>query len=270
MASLPSVSVVMPAYNAGAHIRAAIESILSQTLSDLELIVVNDGSIDDTRSVCESMAAVDPRIVLLNQHNMGIAAAINSAVQVARAPLIARMDADDIALPIRLEKQADHLAEHPETALVSCAFRPFTDLSAPDLSAVVLPPDHSSIYATLAFCSPICHPGVLARRELFKGFAYRPGIVAEDHDLWCRAIHHFRFANLADPLLLYRRHEGSVSARKARRLKGSTLRSGLLHIARDPQSYRQACKATLALDRSAYPAINWRWMDRINRVLGIA
>ena len=265
----PSVSVVMPAFNSSSHIRSAIESILNQTLLDFELIVVNDGSTDATRSICETIASLDSRVVLVNQDNSGIASAINSAIQIARAPLIARMDSDDIAMPNRLERQVGYLAEHPETALVSCSFVPFSDPSEPSQAPVHLPSDHSCIYATLAFCSPICHPGVLARRELFTRFAYRQGITAEDHDLWCRAIHCFRFANLTEPLLLYRRHEGSVSMRKARRLKWSTLRSGFVHIARDPLTYRQACVGSLGVDRSAYPAINWKWMDRINRVLGV-
>lgn len=269
MTSLPTVSVIMPAYNASIYIRSAIESILNQTLRDLELIVVNDGSSDDTQTICEAMAAIDQRIVFLNQRRKGIAAAINTAVQVARAPVIARMDSDDIAMPNRLEKQVSYLAQHRDTALVSCAFVPFTSLSAPSHSPVKLPPEHSSIYATLSFCSPICHPGVLARCELFKRFPYKSNVVAEDHDLWCRAIHSFRFANLTESLLLYRRHEGSVSLRKAHRLKWSTMRSGLIHIARNPIAYRRACKATLRVDRLAYPAINWGWMDRINTVLGV-
>ena len=267
--TIPAVSVVMPPFNASSHIRSAIESILDQNLNDFELIIVNDGSTDETRLISEAMAALDSRIVLVNQDNSGIAVAINNAIQIARAPLIARMDSDDIAMPNRLERQVGYLAEHLETALVSCSFVPFTDPSAPSQAPVHLPSDHSCIYATLAFCSPICHPGVLARRELFTRFAYRPGITAEDHDLWCRAIHCFRFANLTEPLLLYRRHEGSLSMRKARRLKWSTLRSGLVHIARDPLAYRQACEASLGIDRSAYHSINWKWMDRINRVLGV-
>lgn len=267
--TIPAVSVVMPAFNASSHIRLAIESILDQNLNDFELIIVNDGSTDETRLISEAMAALDSRIVIVNQDNSGIAVAINNAIQIARAPLIARMDSDDIAMPNRLEKQVGYLAEHLETALVSCSFVPFTDPSSPSQAPVHLPPDHSCIYATLAFCSPICHPGVLARREVFTRFAYRPGITAEDHDLWCRAIHCFRFANLTEPLLLYRRHEGSVSMRKARRLKWSTLRSGLAHIARDPLAYRRECEASLGIDRSAYHSINWKWMDRINRVLGV-
>lgn len=266
---IPAVSVVMPAYNAGPYVRAAVESILNQSLREFELIIINDGSRDDTASVCEALAALDSRVILINQHNQGIAAALNRGVQIARAPFIARMDSDDLSLPHRLECQVEHLTGHPSIDLLSSAFVPFDDFSAPAQVPVHLPTEHTSIYATLAFCSPICHPAVMARRELFERFSYRSGVVAEDHDLWCRAIHHFQFANLIEPLLFYRRHEGSATLRKARQIKFSTLRSGLLHMSRDPLAYRRACQATLKLDRSNYPAINWRWMDRINRVLGI-
>lgn len=259
----------MPAFNAEMYIRAAIESILDQSLRDIELIIVNDGSTDGTWSICQKLAALDQRVAILTQNNQGIAATLNSGIKSARAPLIARMDADDVAFPIRMERQVSHLARHPDIALVSAAFLPFTDASASVQAPVTLPTDHLSIYATLAFCSPVCHPAVMARRELFEAFPYRSGIAAEDHDLWCRAIHQFRFSNLAEPLLYYRRHTQSLSARKARLLKASTLRSGSMHILRDIVTYRSACEECLEIDRSLYPEINWRWMDRINALLGI-
>lgn len=264
-----AVSVVMPAYNAGKHIRAAVQSILEQSLKEFELIIVNDGSTDNTASECEALAAIDARIVLINQSNQGVAVTLNRGIQAARATLIARMDADDISLPLRLEHQVRYLRENPNIDLVSTAFIPFIDDSSECLKPVQLPESHDSIYATLAFCSPVCHAAVVARRELFDRFPYRKGIVAEDHDLWCRAIHHFRFSNLSEPLYLYRRHAESLTIRRSRRIKLSTLRSGAIHIAKDLKTFRRACMANTGIDRSLYPDINWRWMDRINRLLGI-
>src|SRR5215204_3364964 len=115
----PAISVIMSAYNAGRYIGEAIDSVLKQTFTDFELIIINDGSTDDTESVVRSFG--DPRIVLVGQSNEGIAAALNTGLVRARADLVARFDADDVCYPHRLEQQYHFLRAHPEYAIVGTA-----------------------------------------------------------------------------------------------------------------------------------------------------
>ena len=117
----PLVSVVMPAYNAERHLARAIDSILEQTLEDIELIIVDDCSTDATPKIIADYAAADARVrAIRNQANLGPAGSTNRGVALARAELIAGMDADDISVPSRLRKQVDFLAEHPDVAVVGC------------------------------------------------------------------------------------------------------------------------------------------------------
>ena len=115
----PLISVIMPAYNAEKYIGEAIESILNQTLKDFELIIVNDASTDSTGNIIKSYAEKDSRIVVLvNENNLNIAGSLNRGISVAKGTFIARMDADDIALPERLEMQAKVMSENPQVAVV--------------------------------------------------------------------------------------------------------------------------------------------------------
>ena len=116
----PAVSVIMAAYNAEAHLRTAVESILNQSFTDLELIVVNDGSSDATADILSHYAQRDLRVNVVNQDNAGIAMARNVGIARSRAELVAIMDSDDIAHPRRLEMQRDFLLENPECAAVCC------------------------------------------------------------------------------------------------------------------------------------------------------
>ncbi|MHA1713815.1 MAG: glycosyltransferase, partial [Candidatus Ranarchaeia archaeon] len=112
----PKVSVIMSVYNAEKHVKKAIDSILSQTFRDFEFIIINDGSTDRTSEILKSYA--DPRLIVVNQANRGVTQSLNKAIGMARGQYIARMDADDISLPQRLEMQVEFLEEHPEVGLV--------------------------------------------------------------------------------------------------------------------------------------------------------
>src|SRR5438309_494210 len=105
------ITVLMPAYNAGKYIRASIESVLNQTYQNFELLIINDGSTDDTISIVLSIN--DPRIVLVNKEHEGIATTLNTGLRLADTYYIARFDADDICMPQRLEKQFNFLEDHP-------------------------------------------------------------------------------------------------------------------------------------------------------------
>src|SRR5687767_9206093 len=114
--SFPAVSIVLPVYDAVAYVAEAVRSILAQTFGDFELILVNDGSTDGSRDVLAGFK--DYRIRILDQQNLGLVAALNRGIREARGEWIARMDADDVSLPGRLEAQITHLRRHPEIGLL--------------------------------------------------------------------------------------------------------------------------------------------------------
>ena len=212
----PAVSVVLPVKNGSAYIEAAIVSILTQTFCDFELLIVDDGSCDDTMAIARRVCAADPRVRILANPGAGLVDALNFAIEAARAPLIARMDADDIALPHRLERQHAFMSAHPEVAVVGAQARFIDQQGAPTGRATALPESHEAIAKTLLKYCCLCHPTALMRADVLKLVGgYRAQVpAAEDLDLWLRIAEHGRLINLPEPLLLYRVHAGQVSQSK--------------------------------------------------------
>ncbi len=203
MDSIPRVSVIMPAYNASTFVRAAIDSILAQTFSDFELIVLNDGSTDNTQAIVQSYD--DERIRLINKSNSGVASTLNLGLSQATGEFIWRHDADDISLPNKLERQINFMDTHPEFVLCATqiAFmsergkiawnkrQPKTDwLGDADFREVR--------FEDFAPFSPITHATVLFRSSIMPLISgYREAfITSEDVDLWLRMSHHGRLAVL--------------------------------------------------------------------------
>ncbi|HXE55221.1 MAG TPA: glycosyltransferase family A protein, partial [Tepidisphaeraceae bacterium] len=120
MPELPQISVLMPVYNVERFVASAIDSILSQTFGDFELIITDDGSKDATPAIVQTYAARDSRVRLSQQPNAGITITLNRQIALARGPFLARMDGDDISLPTRFEKQLRFLQEHADHVLVGC------------------------------------------------------------------------------------------------------------------------------------------------------
>lgn len=207
---MPHVSVVMPVRDAAPWIGAAVESVLGQTFGDLELIVVDDGSRDGSAAIVERVA--NARVRVIRQPARGTAAALNAGIAAARAPLIARMDADDVARPDRLTLQVGYLDAHPDVGVIGAGWREL----APDGHAVdVAPPamDDARIRGMLARRNPLAHPTVVVRRtagEAVRWYDER-WPVAQDYDLWIRIARVTRFANLASPLLVRRFTPGMTS-----------------------------------------------------------
>jgi GT2 family glycosyltransferase len=212
--STPAISVLMPVHNAGRFLAPALDSILAQTFSDFELIAINDGSTDDSGQALAEFAARDPRIRVISQHNAGIVAALNRALELARAPLIARMDADDLSRPDRFAKQVAYLREHPEVAVVSGAMD-LIDENGAHLRVATFPTDPDAVASELLHRSCVCHPAVMAHVAALRSVGgYRANARhAEDYDLWLRIAEAGRIANLPDVLLSYRVHPQAISAR---------------------------------------------------------
>jgi hypothetical protein len=214
----PLVSVIMPVYNAAAYLPAAVGSILAQTVRDLELLVIDDGSSDDSLAVARRLAAADSRIrVEALPQNSGAASARNAGVAVARGRYLAFLDADDLALPHRLATQLAAI-EHCSGSALACAATMLIDTSGvvTGSSAFHRPPEE--LAPTLLFTNLIVASTVLTPREGFPGF--RPGYEpAEDYDAWLRALPGLEMIYHAEPLVQYRVHSAAVSARLAERMK---------------------------------------------------
>jgi glycosyltransferase involved in cell wall biosynthesis len=211
----PAVSVFMPVYNAARYVEAAVRSMLVQTLADFEFLVVDDGSEDSTVEIVQRLASEDRRITLFTQRHSGGSSAANAALAHARAPFLARMDGDDIALYERLARQATYLEEHPRCVLVGARVRCIDADGAilPDPPEIAVKLSHADIdTALLAAGWPIVHPTCLMRAAVVRriGGYSNDFRISSDHDLFLRLAEEGQLHNLPNALLLYRRHAGSV------------------------------------------------------------
>lgn len=208
----PVVSVLMPVYQAAPYVVAAVESILAQSLRELELVIVDDGSTDGTGELCAAIAARDPRVVLVRASHEGIVAALNRGLALARGRYLARMDGDDVALPERLAAQLRHLDAHPDVVALGTAVEVIDPEGRP-LGPIVHPTTHEEIERELLRGhGSINHPSVVMRTDAVRAVGgYRSAFeYVEDQDLFLRLGERGRLANLAAPLLHHREHLGSV------------------------------------------------------------
>jgi GT2 family glycosyltransferase len=209
------VSVVLPVRNGGAFLSLAVASIVSQSWRDLELLVIDDGSDD---GAVDALAADHPgetRLRTLSNPGRGLVAALNFGLREARGELIARMDADDVALPDRLALQVHFLDAHPGVAVVGAQVAVIDANGALTGERTHFPTDPAALAAALmARGCVVKHPSVVARKDALLGAGgYRPAFaLAEDYDLWLRLAERTRLANLPDVLLHYRGHVGQLSA----------------------------------------------------------
>lgn len=214
MDSSPAISVLMPVHDGGRFLAPAVESVLAQSFADFELIAIDDGSRDGSAQVLDEFAARDRRIRVEHQENQGIVASLNRALSLARAPLIARMDADDICRPDRFAKQVAFLARHPEVAVLSGAMD-VIDEDGAYLRTEALPTLPDAIASELMHRSCVCHPAVMARTAVLRsvGGYRRAAQYAEDYDLWLRVAEMAQIANVPDVLLAYRVHPVKTSTK---------------------------------------------------------
>ncbi|MCH8275663.1 MAG: glycosyltransferase family 2 protein [Armatimonadetes bacterium] len=206
------VSVIMSVYNGERFLREAVDSILGQTFSNFEFIIVDDGSCDGSRRILESYT--DRRIILAaNGVNLGLARSLNKAFDLARGAYLARMDADDVATRHRLEKQVTFLNGHAETGLLGTSYR-FIDGRGRDRGGGCVTTGDLLIRWKILLENPFAHPTVMLRRAVLIQNALRYDDTfetAQDYELWTRVLRHTGGANLAEPLMKLRTHEDSVS-----------------------------------------------------------
>ena len=221
---VPAISVVIPTYNAARYVAEAVASVLAQDFTDFELLLIDDGSTDETASVVSQFVA-DPRVRLLrNERNMGLIATLHRAYGECRAPLIARMDSDDICVSDRFSRQVAFLSAHTEVGIVGGAIRFFGNV-APNV--FTFPTEHADIHPAMLFYCPLAHPALMFRRELLdQGFiryddAFRH---AEDYHLWSRLLLQVKAANLPEVVLDYRLHAQQVSSDSSDKQYAASLR----------------------------------------------
>lgn len=222
------VSILMPVYNGADYLRPAVDSLLSQTFSDFELIIVNDGSTDNTQEVIDSYD--DARIVCLQQENQGVARSLNNGLKVARGKYVRRHDADDVSLSDSLEKQVNFLEAHPEYVMVSNqqAFMTYNGKIARKFRMPHNRYFEGKQWKDLTFddfdpaqATPVVHGTACYRRkEVLDVGAYRPEfIVGEDNDLWIRLLERNKIAVLNVCNYYVRIHPGSATQRHAAKIK---------------------------------------------------
>lgn len=222
----PTVSVLMPTYNAERYLKEAIESILTQTFADFELIIINDGSTDSTEQIIHSFG--DPRIrYIKNIKNIGLSPTLNIGLKEATGTYIARMDADDISYPTRLEKQVDFLNKNPDYGIVGCMYIVMDQKRVP-YEAGGLDFRHEAEIKLCLFGSNVFVHGetmfrssIIIKDELRYNSAYNP---CEDYDLWIRMSAHTKFCILEDILYCYMINPYSMSGTRWLEMRAMTTR----------------------------------------------
>jgi hypothetical protein len=213
---MPSLSVILPVKNLKQFLSPAIESILAQTFRDFELLICDDGSTDGSVAIAQSFAVKDSRVRLLRQESMGLARILNFGLEQAAAPLVARMDGDDVALPERFAKQVAFLAAHLDCVLVGSSAETIDEDGWP-VAAWMVPTGHEQIDAGHIAGREVnvIHPTTVYRRDVVLragGYRQIEGKFVEDVDLWLRLAEIGRLANLPEQMLRYRLRAKSFSA----------------------------------------------------------
>ena len=214
---MPQVTVLLPVHNGELYLKQAIGSVLAQSFRDFELLIINDGSTDRTQHVIDEFT--DARIrCIRHECNRKLIAVLNEGLGLAATPSVARMDADDVCHPRRLELQYRFLEAHSDVGVVGSAVRSVGHDASPG-SIYRFPEQHEVIDWALALMCPLVHPAVMMRRDVVTaaGGYSASALHAEDYDLWQRLSGRTRFANLPEPLLDLRKHASSITSREAQR-----------------------------------------------------
>lgn len=240
---MPRVSVLMSVHNGAGYVEAAIDSVLSQSFSDFEFIIVDDGSSDETPTILKH--STDPRVtVLRNERNLGLTRSLNRGLEVTQGEYVARQDADDRSLPHRLASQVDFLDSHPRIALVGTGFVPIDDRGR-ELGTVTMPAEPDRIREMLFYAHCFCHGSVMARRSELQavgGYDERYA-KAQDTALWLRLAERSRLANLPAPLYAFRTHAASVTGQsraRQRHLGHQAMAEAMARCLARPAAWRPA------------------------------
>lgn len=212
----PRVSIIMPAFNREKFIAESIDSALAQTYTDFELIIIDDGSKDQTVSVAKKYLD-DPRVSIIeNPKNMGIATTRTRAINIARGEYLAMLDSDDVWLDHdKLKKQVAFLDSHPDHAIIGSGIA-YIDTTGKQLNTLVFPTDDLEIRKTILRRNQFAQSTLLCRTEMLMktGLYSTRFMISDDYDLWLRVGKRWKFANSADISTGYRIHGGNITQTK--------------------------------------------------------
>jgi len=201
-------SIITPTYNRPRWLPDAIESVLAQTYSDIEIIVVNDGSTDNTEEILEPYM---DRITYIYKENGGQGTALNAGIEAATGEYIGRVDDDDLFAPKKVELQVEMFRQNPQLGFVA-TYAYIID-SEGDITDTREVPDfskHGAFLSLLQHCI-FCQPSVIVRKECYDAVGLYKNIFAEDYDMWIRIARHYPVDVVREPLTMYRRHDGNLS-----------------------------------------------------------
>ncbi len=211
---MPKVSVILPVYNGEDFLKEAIESILSQTFTDFEFIIIDDGSTDGTSAILKDYQKIDNRIIVHQYDHRGLIQTLNEGCRLAHGDYIARMDADDISMPERLEKQVNYLEKNPDIGVLGCGVK-IIDSRGKEIKIIRFPKEHGVLKWRLCFYNALtfAHPAVIMRRTLIEevGGYNSEAIHSEDYELWRQLSKLTRFSNLQEVLFCLRKHESNIT-----------------------------------------------------------
>jgi GT2 family glycosyltransferase len=212
----PAITVAMSVYNNAPFLRAAIDSILAQSFGDFEFLIVNDGSSDGSSAIIDSYAAADRRVRAIHQPNRGLVASLNRMIDEARAPLIARMDGDDICLPDRFAHQLAFLERNPDFGVVGAWATSIDEHGRNcDTGGLDQPTSWEGFLDALWGKPLMCHPAATLRTDVLKRVGGYRALYrhCEDYDLWLRLSEVTKLCSLPERLILYRYSDSQVSTR---------------------------------------------------------
>jgi len=258
----PKVTVLMPAYNAEKYIGEAIASVLNQSFTDFELLIINDGSTDSTQKIIHSFR--DKRIVLINQQNKGVSAALNVGLKAARADYIARFDADDVCHPDRLKIQYEFITSYPQYTIIGST-ADYIDASGHFMFTHQLAGHLNEEIQQLKYSvCPFIHSSVLYKKDVVitNGGYNENAYTYEDHFLWANILTHEKACNLSQALIKVRLNPESITidekwhSKKFLSIKYSTLKNRAITQAEGQELYRISGKNHSAkLKQGAYYAL---------------
>jgi len=258
---IPRISILMPVWNGEKFLAAAVDSLLTQTFTDFELLVIDDGSTDRTPEILHGYA--DPRLRVLRLEHAGIVVALNHGLAQARAGWIARLDADDLSEPRRLERQWQALSRHPQAVLCHTAVTFFGDGKITPGEAR-LPRTRSFTALRLCYLCPVAHSTVLFKKSAALAVGgYRPEERhAEDFSLWGRMLEQGEFVALPEKLVRFRVHQQSVSRQNLEAQQALARNIGTRHCQNffrlnEPEAAR--ANAVLLADSRERSGRDWWW-----------
>jgi glycosyltransferase involved in cell wall biosynthesis len=246
--NIPQVTVILPVYNGDKYLAEAIESILEQTYTDFDFLIIDDGSTDGSFAIIQSFAQRDPRIRFTTRGNRGLVATLNEGVAQARGKYIARMDADDISMPARFKRQVSFLDANPSCVVLGTSFILINEAGRELKTWRCFIHDLTIRHALPAEgCIP--HPTAMCRKSaIIEANGYRENYpAAEDYDLWRRLARVGELNNLSEPLLYKREVDAAVSDRQAQtqRQSAKRIRNEIWHD-QDLAPYRRVSLSTLS------------------------